>query len=549
MKTEMETDVLVVGAGPTGLMAANVLAREGVNFRILDKKAGPTDESRALFVLPRTLEYWQKLGLAEIAVEKSQPTTEIRLMVDGEPYGSLALGRGDEDKMPYPFSLVYEQSKSERLLYGGLQDAGGRVEWETELLELSQTEEEATAVLRHPNGLEETVTAGWVIGADGASSPVRHAVGLGFEGDTYEQGFFLADVDMGWYFGHEDLFLNLTGGAGSIAIFPMRGEGQFRIVGGIPPEFRDKVNSGKELVLEDIRRVVERSGVEARLTGSRWIATYQLHSRIIERFRVDRVFLTGDSAHLHSPAGGQGMNTGIGDAFNLGWKLALVVKGQAHESLLDSYEPERMPVARSVLKITDRTFNVEVGSDNWLLEWLRMTLVPPLLSLTGRSRRFSSMVFGFISQIRISYRESPGVAASSGNGPVQPGDRTPYGLFADGTSLYDLLRGTGYHLLLFEGKEPDPTRLEAIHEEIKELFGRYGVPVNVHQIAAENESLHERYGAKTPSLFLIRPDGHIAYRDSGADIVGLKIYLDLLFVRRVSQEEVSTGSRQEQPLR
>ena len=544
-----EADVLIVGAGPTGLTAANVLARGGVGFRIVDAKAGPTEESRALWVQPRTIEYWDKVGLARRALDRGQTMTDIHLLIDGEPSGSIAFGGQGEERTPYPFGLVLEQSKSERLLLEGLEEAGGRVEWNTELTGLSQDGGGATAVLNRADGTEETVRASWVVGADGARSAVRNSLGLELEGETYDDGFFLADVDMEWDKGHEDLYLDLTDD-GFLAFFPMQGEGRFRIIGSLTPDLKAKHDRHEEVGLEDIRAIVEgESGVAARLTGSRWVTTYRIHRRMVDRFREGRAFIAGDAAHIHSPAGGQGMNTGIADGYNLAWKLAAVVKGEAGPRLLDSYEAERLPVARRVLSVTDRLFSLEV-TDNPLLKKFRTVLMPGLLNLTRRSRAVGGLLFGIISQVRVGYRGSPIVADGGGFGrkAPKPGDRAPYGLLEDGTSLYDVLRGTGHHALLFDGLGGFGGPPAGSRGEVSDLLGRYRAPFEVHVVGAKNRGLHELYGAKGPSVFLIRPDGHVAYRGPLSDAFCLERYLDGLFAKE-SAEPPATGSRvREAPL-
>jgi 2-polyprenyl-6-methoxyphenol hydroxylase-like FAD-dependent oxidoreductase len=534
------TAVLIVGAGPTGLTMANILAREGVPFRLVDKKSGPSEESRALLVQPRTIEYWDKLGLADAALREGKTSTSFKMLVEGRPFGELRFGGPGEDRTPYPFALILEQSKTERLLIEGLRAAGSRVEWETELLDLDVTAERTTTTVRGPDGSEETITAGWVVGADGVRSPIRHLLGLGFEGVTHEQGFFLADVDMEWDKGHEDLFADLTND-GFFAFFPMPGDGHFRLLGNLTPELWAKHDRGEEVRLDDIRAILAlKSGVDATLVDARWISTYRVHTRMADRFRLGRVFLAGDAAHTHSPAASQGMNTGIGDAFNLGWKLALVARGEADEGLLASYEAERKPVARAVMGLTDRVFALEVTT-NPLLNRFRLTALPRLLGLTTRFRAANRFLFGLVSQIRTAYRGSPAVDGSAGRRVARPGDRAPYGRFEGGESLYALLRGTDHHLLLFEGRRPDRALLEATGEILATLLDRYAVPIRVHPIATMHEGLHGRYGADRPTLVLVRPDGHIAYRGDTADVVALTRYLDRLFLRQANRGQGSSA--------
>ena len=546
------TDVLIVGAGPSGLTLANVLADHGVGFSILDKKPGPVRESRAAVVHVRTLELLDKLDLAGTAVGRGVKIGGVELFERGRRVAEFPLvGEGAEGLTPFPHALGLEQYRTEELLLEGLRERGGKVSWSTEVLALREGDGGTRAIVRGPGGAEEEMLAQWVVGADGASSPVRHYLGLSFGGETYEQTGLLADVEMDApaeaRLGPGKIRLNLTRG-GFVGILNLTG-GLYRLFGAVPPDFAQRDESGRisheayaSVALEEIQRWFdEYFFVDARLKYAEWTSLFRIHSRIAERFRVGNLFLVGDAAHIHSPAGGQGMNLGIGDAYNLGWKLALVVKGQAREALLDSYEAERVPVAKAVLRNSDRGFEFEV-TDNPAIQWVRAKLATHLVGSLTRLPAARSLVFRLFSQTWISYRGSPAVAslAAERKGP-RPGDRAPYGVFEtvrDGRAgLYDLLKGTRHHLLLFEGLEPSPA-LDAYRLAIDDVLGRYAVDTSIHVIPAKERRLHEIYGVKDKArrLFLIRPDGHVAFVGSLGELDNLVTHMNALFRGRVAHE-------------
>lgn len=545
-----KVDVLIAGAGPTGLTAATILARYGVNFRIIDKNAEAAKKSKALGVQARTLELWDKLGLAEGAVERGQPLKALNLITretlgaGGKPF--MALGRDGKDVSPYPYVLIHEQNKTERMLLDDLAGQTGPkgaygVERNTEIVGLEQTSDNVSVTLRHEDGAEEVLRARYLIAADGASSFVRRALDLEFDGATYADSLFVADVDMTWPLDRDKFYAQVPR-QGMLAFFPMRGDGysdnRYRITGRVPKAWEDK----EELTGDDVQRLLDdHSVVKAKINDAGWVSKYRIHRRMTKQFRVGNIFLAGDAAHIHSPAGGQGMNTGIQDAWNIAWKLALVVKGQADETLLNSYEPERIPVAKAVLNGSDKGFSF-IGSPNYVFHLLRSALLPRLRSLASR-KSVGKAIFKFLSQTWIGYRKSPAVGGDKNVEQAQPGDRAPYAHFTTGErvgeSIFSRLRGVDHHLLLFVGQGTD---VEGERARAKAHLNDYEVTTQVHIIEPEQSVLRDRYGVGAPTAFLIRPDGHIAWRGA-ASLEDLTSYMNRFYtrcneVRRVSEQPI-----------
>src|SRR5688572_12925406 len=416
-------DVLVVGAGPTGLMLANQLVRRGVRPRIIDRHVGPSLQTRALGVQARTLEIYAQLGIVSRAIELGKRATGANMWAQGRRTARVPLGDIGKDLSPYPFLLILGQDDNERLLGEALQKAGVSIEWNTELVGLTQGPDQVTAKVKQPDGSIKEVTAAWVGGCDGARSAVRELSAIPFEGAPYEHVFFVADTQMtgpmvpdelNVYFWREGFHL----------FFPMRGTDHWRVVGIVPPELRGR----EDLTLDDvIPSIRAEAGDGVTLQSCSWFSTYRIHHRRAQRFRDRRCFLLGDAAHIHSPVGAQGMNTGLQDAYNLGWKLALVVRGRADASLLASYEAERIPVARRLLSTTDRMFSLVV-SDTRLAGLFRTRILARVMAAAMRLERIQKLAFLTISQTGIGYRDSPLSETLSGLPESAPraGDRFPW---------------------------------------------------------------------------------------------------------------------------
>ena len=530
----MHTDVLIVGAGPSGLALANILARYGINFRIIDNDPGPTSESRAMLVHVRTLELLDKLEVAAQVMHQGMLLRGVNVMTRGKQKAYFPLINDPVDATPFPSPVSLPQRDMELLLSHSLALYGKQVEWKTRFVRLVHADDGVQTTMQRSDGTEEPISAQWLVGCDGGRSTVRHALGVGFQGGTYEQTAFLADVVLDPAYKRDQLTLNLSN-YGFVGIGPLGNE-QFRLFGALSPEYAarfDVRDEGQSVRREDIQRwFAEYFYLPNAITKVDWTAIYRIHRRLADSFRVGRCFLVGDSAHLHAPAGGQGMNLGIGDAFNLGWKLALVIRGEAAPSLLDSYEGERKPVARRILNGADRGFELE-ATKNPLVELFRIYLLPNLINLMRSFSIVRKNIYQLFAQTWIEYRGSIIVATGSARTRLRAGDRAPDGtLMAKPFTqqrLFDILRGADHHVLLFDGLRPNSPASQ-LEEALRSVLNRYKVVTNIHRIPSDNVLLHHRYGVSSACFFLIRPDGYIAYIGTSNDLADFKTYMDQLYI-------------------
>lgn len=514
MPETIKTDVLVVGAGPTGLSLACQFLRHGVDFVVVEKNEAVTPYSKAIGVHARTLEIYEQMGLAREAVERGTVAGKVRLLAGGELRGEFDLSDVGEGLSPYPFVLMLEQSKNERLLYDYLKSHGRDVLWSTTLESFSQTEGGVTAEVNTAAGESLTVEAKYLVGCDGAKSPVRHALGLSFEGSTFERTFYVADARVDWRFGHDALTVSLSKET-FVVFFPLKGEGRYRIVGVFPEEFAK--DEGDVLYEEIEARVKQEAEIELDIHDVEWFSTYKVHTRHVSRFSEGRCFLAGDSAHIHSPAGAQGMNTGIQDAYNLAWKLALVLKGEAGEKLLDTYDEERLENAKRLLRTTDRMFQLAAGPE-WFLSFLRTNVFPNVAGYLFSLDAVKRYVFPLVSQIGINYRHSSlSRHAGDDDFKVKAGDRMPY-FPVDGESVYDMLHEPKFHLLVFTD--------EAGSAQVSEAVGADADLVDFNALRL-GPQVEEAFGTDRPFTVLLRPDNYVAYISAEPASTGeLKAYLN-----------------------
>jgi len=503
------TDVLIVGAGPTGLSLGCQLLRYGVDFVIVEKNEGVTPYSKAIGVHARTLEIYEQLGLAQQAIEQGAIADKGRLLVDGEVRGELQFGRIGEGLSRYPFILMLEQSKNEQLLYEYLRAGGRDVDWNTELEDFTQTDSLVSARVKTPDGGIQTIEAKYVVGCDGPRSLVRNTLGIDFGGNTFERTFYVTDAQIDWHFSHDALHACLAKES-FVFFFPLSGEKRYRIVGVFPEEF---AKDEGEILYEEIEEHIKQfSALELDIHDVEWFSTYKVHTRHAARFSEGRCFLAGDAAHIHTPAGAQGMNTGIQDAYNLAWKLALVLQNVASEDLLSTYNEERLENAKNLLRTTDRMFQMTAG-DEWWIAFLRTTVLPSIANYILNLDLVRKLIFPTLSQIGINYRHSSlSRHAGDEDFTVKAGDRLPY-LVLDGGNVYDRLRAPKFHLLAF-GDNPG-------------IASKYAGLVDYNSFELTDDVQHI-FGTHRPFNVLLRPDNYIGFITAKTSETDVESYLSKL---------------------
>jgi 2-polyprenyl-6-methoxyphenol hydroxylase-like FAD-dependent oxidoreductase len=496
-------DVLIAGAGPTGLVLALWLVRQGVNVCIVDKTAGPGTTSRAMAVHARTLELYRQLGLADALVAAGTPNPAINLWVKGKRAAHVSFGTAGADVSPYPFLLVYPQDRHERLLVERLEQAGVTVQRNTEMADFEDEGDHVLVRLRGPGGVERCCEARFLAGCDGARSTTRHRLGAGFEGGTYKHLFYVADVEVSGPAANGEIHLSLEEGDFA-GLFSYGQGGRARLIGTVRDERAERPDT---LTFADVGHQAMAS-LGLHVEAVNWFSTYHVHHRVADHFRYGRAFLLGDAAHIHSPAGGQGMNTGIGDAINLAWKLRAVLKGEAPDSLLDSYEIERIAFAKRLVATTDRIFSFVTAEGN-VADFVRTHIAPIFVGVAfdiGAAREF---MFRMASQTLINYHDSPLSEGSAGR--VRGGDRLPW-VLVNGRDNYATLERIGWQVHVYG----------AASEALAAWCRLEGVGLHVF---AWNGAC-EKAGLARDAAYLLRPDTYVAFADASAQPAALERYLD-----------------------
>ena len=484
----IDTEVLIVGAGPVGLFLANECARRGLRFRIVEAKATQSEHSKALAIFPRTLEIFDMAGVAGPFLEKANRVTSVAVVTHGH---RLAHMRFTPEESPYRFVAMVPQDVTERLLVEHLQRAGGNVEYETTLVSAVEEDDSVKVTLNH-KGEPIELRAAFVVGCDGAHSAVRHLLNLPFEGGEYDDSYLLADIETNGTLPADELLL-CPSELGPVAIFPMSATRQRVVALAAKAE-------GDAPSLELVGKVLaERapSGIEVR--GLHWSTYFHIHHRQVAQLRVGRMFIAGDAAHIHSPFGGQGMNTGLHDVWNLVWKLDLVLHGLGNEQLLDSYSAERRPVIKRVIETTD-FMTTALGTPSKLAQVLRDAIIP----MVSRLAPFQHAFVQRLSELGVAY----------GGSPIVEGTGERY--------FDDSLRGGNgirSRFLLVLGEELDSTAKEAG----KQLVGAL----------CDIVELRWRPGH---DMILVRPDGYIALSAHTRDGLGTLTSVRSLLERQTNGE-------------
>jgi 2-polyprenyl-6-methoxyphenol hydroxylase-like FAD-dependent oxidoreductase len=496
--TQPQPQVLIVGAGPTGLTLACELARRAVSFRLIEAARGPQPGSRGKGVQPRTLEVFDDLGIVDQVSANGRMAMPIRSIA---PDGQVTLGGAepetlrDRPDVPYTTSLITPEWRIEEALRLRLAELGGAVEFGTALTSFEQSDEAVSAVLGK-GGKVETVTAHWLVGCDGGHSIVRKQAGIAFEGETREEvRMIVADAEVdgldrdAWHlWRHEE---------GAVSLCPLPSTNVF--------QYQASIAAGQdpELSLANLQAILERrtGRTDIRLQRPEWSTLWRANIRLVDRYREGRVFLAGDAAHIHSPAGGQGMNTGIQDAHNLGWKLAVVAKG-ASPTLLESYEAERRPVAAGVLELSNARLKQAVEQK-------------------GMSTRRDART----TQLDVGYRGSALARDDRDETALlRAGDRAPDATkltTVDGVlRLFDLTRGGRFTLLNFGATTPVEASLSGLR-----TLHVVDEPTDPGDIADSEGHLASAYGATDRTLVLIRPDGHVGLISDAGDLQAVSAYL------------------------
>jgi 2-polyprenyl-6-methoxyphenol hydroxylase-like FAD-dependent oxidoreductase len=506
--------VLVVGAGPVGLVAAAELARRQVPVRIIDRLAAPTTESRAIVVHARSLEMLERIGVVEAIMDSGVKTTAMETHAAGRRLMRIDLDRVDS---PFPFSITTAQTETERILTEFLAGQGVTVERGAELTGLDQDAAGVRATVRQGDGGDEVIAASYLVGADGARSTVRHLVGSALAGSFQGERFLMGDVEAECELDRHSMYTYFAEDAGPLLVFPMRGR-RMRLIAQIGTG-----DGAREPSVPWLQQVTDERGGAVTINSAHWLTIFEIHHAQVPAYRFGRVFLGGDAAHVHSPAGGQGMNTGMQDSFNLGWKLALAAGGTASEALLDSYHAERHPVAAKVIEFTTRLTDAAT-LDSGLARMLRNTVLHAASGLAPVRQALASQA----EETALAYRKSPVVIdAHRPRHALHAGDHLPD---VSGLGLRPVLEREAGHVLVTIAAADGAAGPAAAPGTRQVLVGGHADGGSGYDtaVADPGRRFAHRLGLPRGGRVMVRPDGYAGFVSDLADTSTVSQYATLL---------------------
>ncbi len=519
-------EVMIVGAGPTGLMMACQLAIHHVSFCIIDKKETTSINSGALIVQARTLEIFEQMGIARTALKEGIVANKISIFFNGKKNISTDIKNIGDDLSQFPFLLMLEQSKTEKLLVRFIGDRGHSIDRGITFKSYIQHKEEITSVVILPNGSEKLIKSKYIIAADGTNSAIRNFLNISFKGKTYPKAIIILDCKAKTDIYPGEICFAFSNASVS-GFFPLK-DSRWRIDSTLPKEIERLENITFDTIAKDFHL---RTKMNIAFQGYEWFSVSHSHQKYAASVRIQNCFILGDAAHVNSPVGAQGMNTGLQDAFNLAWKLAFVINGKAKAELLDTYSTERLGISKGFARYADTVFKL-VTSNNAVVKFFRFYVIKVLLKvlfpLMQKQKRFRQLFFTSISQIGIHYQNSYlSYKASEGSflsDDPRPGDRLPYAEFlykGRNTNSYEILDVGCFNLIVFS---------DIITEEIKKLAEKYNLIVKLVSNLPENKKIFKKLGITKTGYYLVRPDMHIALRSATLNTYHLNKYLETILI-------------------
>ncbi|ARG96279.1 FAD-dependent monooxygenase [Legionella micdadei] len=523
--------VLIVGAGPTGLMMACELARYGISFRIIDKKAEPTATTNAAGIHARTLEIFEHIGIVQQFLAAGNVADCLEVNSKNTILVRVPLNTVDSH---FKFVLLLPQSVTEKILNEHLQELNHQVERMVELTELKLEDDKVISTVKHPDGHLETIETEWVIGCDGYHSTVREKSQIEMHGSDIREAFFVTDARVKTKSSSNVIEAFFSKGT-VVALFPLPDEtgknDKFRVVANMK-----SIEAKKTFTEEEIRSIIhDHTDGQCEVSEIIWSSHFWIHSKMASSLRKERIFIAGDAAHVHSPAGAQGMNTGIQDVYNLAWKLALVINKKANSNFLESYQQERYPIIHTIVNATYRMSRLALTT-NPILIAIRNFFIR---NITGRSESIKKIMVKYIAQLGWNYRKSPIVDKETltRHFMLQPGDLIVDVALEDKKHLFDFLNNTQHNLLLFSGPSPSPETQKNIAATYQWVTQNTDNLIKVYVVSNDKIELpniindvglaiHRRYNVTKPSMCLVRPDHYIGLFKEEMTYLTLKKYFD-----------------------